>query len=254
MGIRAEPVAAVLPRQTTGARRGGLVDRYFYFAMTFVVTAVVVYGFSHTVGENLIHPTIPRPRLLYAHAALFTGWLVLFILQSTLVRARKVQWHRRIGLLGAAMGALIPLVGVSTAIVMERFDLRQLHQMSAEFDLMIPLWDMTAFTPVIAAAVYFRKKPEFHRRLMLVATCVLTAAGFGRFPERILPSYLFYSGVDVLILLGVARDLWVDGTVHRVYRYVLPVFVVGQTVVTYAVFHKLEYWRRIGHWLLSIGG
>jgi hypothetical protein len=42
---------------------------------------------------------------------------------------------------------------------------------------------------------------------MLVATCALTAAGFGRFPESILPAYLFHAGVDLLILLGVARQL-----------------------------------------------
>ncbi len=86
---------------------------------------------------------------------------------------------------------------------------------------------------------------------MLVATCALTAAGFGRFPERILPGYLFYVGVDLLILLGVARDLIVNRTVHRVYLFVLPLFILGQTIVTYIAYHNVPFWLRIAHAILG---
>jgi hypothetical protein len=82
---------------------------------------------------------------------------------------------------------------------------------------------------------------------MLIATCVLTAAGFGRFPESLLPSYLFYGGVDALILLGVARDLAVDRRVHPVYLVALPALLVGQTVVTYTALHNVPSWLRIAH-------
>jgi hypothetical protein len=85
----------------------------------------------------------------------------------------------------------------------------------------------------------------------LIATCALTAAAFGRFPERLLPSQFFYSGVDILILVGVVRDLIVTGRVHRLYLYVLPAFIVGQTVVTYTVFYQLPYWQKIAHAILG---
>ena len=115
---------------------------------------------------------------------------------------------------------------------------------------MIPLFDMVAFTGTFALAIYWRKKPEFHRRLILVATCALTAAGFGRFPQRLLPFEFFYGGVDLLILLGVVRDMIVNRSVHRVYIYALPGFILGQTIVTYTVFHRLPYWTRIAHAIL----
>jgi len=230
--------------------RGGLLDQYFYFFMSLLIPAVVVYGFSFTVGKNLIHPTIPRPLILYVHAAVFSGWLVFFMLQSALVRTHNVHWHRRIGWFGVALGVVIPVLGVSTAITMGRFNILRLHSTEAESDLMIPLFDMVAFTGTFALAIYCRKKPEFHRRLILIATCALTAAAFGRFPERLLPSELFYGGVDLLILLGVVRDMIVNRSVHRVYFYVLPAFIVGQTIVTYTVFHGLPYWTRIAHAIL----
>jgi len=42
----------------------------------------------------------------------------------------------------------------------------------------------------------------------------------------------------------------VNRSVHRVYFYVLPSFIVGQTIVTYTVFHGLPYWTKIAHAIL----
>jgi hypothetical protein len=232
-------------------KRGGLLDQYFYFFMSLLIPAVVVYGFSFTVGKNLIHPAIPRPLILYVHAAVFSGWLVFFMLQSALVRTHNVHWHRRIGWFGVGLGVAIPVLGVFTSITMGRFNILRLHSTKAESELMIPLFDMVAFTGTFALAIYWRKKSEFHRRLILIATCALTAAGFGRFPEWLLPSEVFYGGVDLLILLGVVRDMIVNRSVHRVYLYALPAFVVGQTIVLYTVFHRLPYWTRIAHAILQ---
>jgi hypothetical protein len=236
--------------RTVGIARGEL-GQYFYLFMSLLIVAVIVYGFSFTIGKNLLHPAIPRPWILYVHATVFSSWLVFFVLQSTLVRSRKVQWHRRLGLFGVALGTLIPMVGVSTAVVMGRFNTVSLHATDAESSLVVPLFDMVCFTSTFPLAVYWRRKPELHRRLMLVATCALTAAGFGRFPDRILPGYLFYVGVDLLILLGVARDLIVNRTVHRVYLFALPLFILGQTIVTYIAYHNVPFWLRIAHAILG---
>jgi hypothetical protein len=228
-----------------------LLDRYFYQWMSLFIVAVVVYGFSFTISRNLIHPAVPRPSLLYFHAAVFSLWLAFLILQSTLIRTHNVGWHRRMGWFGVALGVTIPLVGVSIAVTMGRFNALKLHQANTEADLIIPLFDMVAFTIPFALAVYWRKKPEFHRRLILVATCALTAAAFGRFPENILPPVLFYSGVDLLILLGAFRDLVVSRSIHPVYRYAIPAFVGGQVVVMYTNTNHSPFWLRIAHALLS---
>jgi len=202
----------------------------------------VAYGFSFTIDRNLIHPAIPRPRILYVHAAVFSGWLVFFLFQSILVRTHHVRWHRRIGWFGAGLGAVIPVLGTATSIVMARFNAAQLHQSRVEQDLMIPLWDMVAFTTAFGLAILWRKRPEAHRRLVLVATCVLTAASFGRFPAYLLNPVFFYAGVDVLVGLGVLRDVIVDRRVHPVYLVALPSLMLGQTIVIYTNTHDLHYW------------
>ncbi len=171
--------------------RAGLLDKYFYLCMSLLIAVTVVYGFSHTVDKNLIHPAVPRPFILYVHAAVFSGWLIFFILQSTLVLTHNVPLHRRIGWFGAALGVAIPAVGFPTAVVMGRFNILHSLNAKAAADLLIPFFDMFAFSIPFALAIYWRRKSEFHRRLILMATCALTAAAFGRFPPQILQSVIF---------------------------------------------------------------
>ena len=115
------------------------------------------------------------------HAAVFTGWLI-FILQTALVRTSNVQIHRTLGTFGIAMGVGLPVLGVATALTITRFDIEKLHNPTAATDMIVPFFDMVAFASTFSLAIYWRKKPELHRRLILASTCALTAAGFGRFP------------------------------------------------------------------------
>lgn len=233
------------------------LNQYFYFAMSLLIAAVVIYGFSHTVENNLIHATPPRPWLLWVHGAVFSGWLAFFIFQSALVRTHNVRLHRRIGWFGVALGVAIPVLGFSTAIVMTRFQMWQLHAVSdAVTDLIDPFFDMTVFTVLFALAIYWRKDPEYHRRLLLLATCALTTAAFSRFPPDLLPVLpnmlefiWFYVGMDVLVLLGVARDLIITGRIHRVYLYGLPAFIVYQTIVIYMYQWEWPYCVKIARYI-----
>jgi hypothetical protein len=237
-------------RRTAG---GVLADRYFYFSMSVLIAVVVVYGFSHTVGKKLIYAVPERPFLLYLHAGVFSGWVAFFIFQSALVRTRNVRLHRIIGWFGVALGVAIPILGVTTAITMSRFKMTYLHatETASGLGLVVSFFDVIAFAVPFALAIYWRNKPEFHRRLILIATCALTSAAFARFPKYLVPPGLFYLGVDLLILLGVIRDLIADRRIHRIYLWALPLFLMGQVFALYTVIKDLPYWVRISHAILG---
>ena len=213
---RRPSVPSVVADRQLGANRAGSPDNFFYFFMSLLIAIVVFYGFSRTVNPGLIHPPSPRPTVLYFHAVIFTAWLLLFIVQSALVRMRNVKLHRQLGWFGLALGASIPVVGIATTISMGRLRLLEGRTDTPQF-LIIPFFDMLVFTVTFGLAFYWRKKPELHRRLGLIATCSLTAAAFGRFPTNLIPHYWFYAGVDSLMLLGVSRDLFVMKRIHSVY-------------------------------------
>ena len=234
-------------------RLRGLLGKYFYFCMSLLIAAVVVYGFSHTIDQNLIHAVPVRPWILYLHATVFSGWVVFFIAQSALVRVHRVSVHRTLGWFGVALGVVVPVLGISTAIVMDRFVMTQFHEQGAAPFLAIQFNDMASFTVCFALAILWRRKPEFHRRLMLIATCVLTTAAFARFPGIGLPMLGWtYVCVDSLIALGVVRDLIVNRRIHQVYLYALPVLIVAQSTALQLFRAAPPQWLKITHAILGV--
>ena len=223
--------------------RNGLLDRYFYFFMSLLFAAIVVTGFSRTVDHNLFHAAPPRPFLLWIHGAAFSAWVAFYMFQSLLVRSGNVKWHRFFGWFGVGLAALMVPLGLTVAVVMTRFDAAQLHLSDPTF-LSIPFYDMVVFAVLVSLAVFWRKKPELHRRLLFVATCGLLDAAVARF-DFIFYNNLFFPAVDLVILLGVARDLLVNRRVHDVYRYALPVLIVAQSLTVYLWRGQPGWWLRI---------
>ena len=226
------------------------VEKYFYLCMSLLIAVVVVYGFSHTIENKLIHGNPRRPILLWVHVVLFSSWVAFYITQSVLVRISNVKLHRTIGWAGVALGTSMIVVGFWVAVVMARFDTNQLHRANRDAFLIVPMFDIAAFAICFALAILWRTNPERHRRLMLIATCALTGAAFGRMP-MMHTALAFYGGVDGLILLGALRDLAVSRRIHTVYLIAIPLLVVGQTAVSQMFLHRAAFWIRIAHGLLA---
>lgn len=248
MSSVSQNIAAGRPIAITG--RNGLIDKYFYFAMSLLVAAIVVWGFSHTVDANLFHPAVPRPLLLWIHGAAFTGWVAFYIFQSALVRTHNVKLHRLFGWFGAALGLSMVVLGIVTSIVMGRFDMHTLHEPGVDAFLIVPFYDMLVFGTCFALAIAWRRKPELHRRLLFIATCCLLDAAFGRI-DFLFNNNLFFVCLDGVILLGVLRDLLVSRSVHKVYLTALPMLIVAQVFVNYTWRSGSGWWLSIAHSLLG---
>jgi hypothetical protein len=248
--VAAQATLAAKKETSTTTPFKTFLSRYFYFTMSLVMAGVVVAGFSRTVNASLFHANPPRPLLLWMHGAAFSAWVVFFIAQSGLVRARKVSWHRFLGWFGAGLAAVMVVLGCAINVVMTRFDMGQLHQADVESFMSVPYWDMIIFGVCVGLAIYWRKRPEFHRRLVFIATCGLMDAGFGRF-GFLFDHSLFYLCLDLLIVLGMARDLVVDRRVHKVYLYALPAMIVVQSLAMYLWRVNPSWWQSITHAIVA---
>jgi hypothetical protein len=242
---------ALVPKTGKSAHRRR--RQTFYLGMSLLIAAIVAFGFGPKLEARVIHPPSPRPTILYVHIALFTAWVLLFISQATLVRIRHVNWHRRLGMLGVAVGSAMPFVGIATALTMTRLNAgRGPIGVEDQAFLAVSFFDMLAFGAFLLAAVRYRKRPEYHRRLMLIATCGLTVAAFARFPSGLVPDDTWYLGVDALIVAGVARDLLVEGRAHAVYAFGLPAVMLGQSITMWAYLTRAPAWLAIARMLLKI--
>jgi hypothetical protein len=227
------------------------LSRYFYLCASLVMAGLVLWGFSHTVDARLLHASPPRPLLLWFHSAVFSAWIGLFIAQSTLVRVHKVRIHRTLGWFGAALAATMVVSGFIVSVVMLRFDIIVLQRKTVASFLSIVWCDMIIFGACMALAIYFRKRPEYHRRLVFLASCQLMQAAFVRL-HYIGAHDLFYPAVDVLIVAGMLRDLVVDGRVNRVYQYVFPAIIVLQAAATYLQLVNPSWWKAATQAILGL--
>lgn len=218
------------------------LSRSFYLCMSLVLAGFVVWGFSRTVNAKLLHASPPRPVLLWFHGAVFSAWVLLFIAQPALVRVRKVSYHRLMGWFGAALAAIMVISGIIVTPVMMRFDITVLHRVTVGSYLSILWCDMIIFGACMALAMYFRKQPQYHRRLVFMASCQLMQAAFIRLPYLGIHD-LFYPALDVLIVAGILCDLVVDGRVNKVYAYGLPAMMILQAWATYLERVSPSWWQ-----------
>jgi hypothetical protein len=226
------------------------LDRYFYFSMSLLIAVVVVFGFGQTIDHNLLHASPIPPFILTIHAIVFPGWVLFFIFQSALVRSRNVKLHRTLGWFGVALAVAIVVVGFLTARGMDRFLLTQPDDpFPMKPFMIIQLTDLICFAVPFALAIYWRRRPEFHRRAVLIASCALTNAAFSRFPH--MPLVWSPAGVVFLIALGLGRDYLVNRRVHKVYLYALPLYIAVQILAMQTFTHAAAWWMRIADFLLS---
>jgi len=157
---------AAPPSPRVAARRH---DNRFYTGMGIVAFAVAMIGFSDSLtGAATGSKTFTR--LVHFHGALFGSWLVFFILQARLVATGRIAIHRRLGVLGAVLALSMLVVGYRTAIVAARHGY-DLDRRNDPLGFMIfPLGDLLSFAILVGAALWFRKRPMAHKRLMLMAT------------------------------------------------------------------------------------
>jgi hypothetical protein len=225
-----------------------LFGRGFYLLMSIACLVIVIIGFAPKVDAKLIHANYPVPFALWVHSAVFTGWTLLFIAQAWLVRAGNVAAHRRLGFATAGAGILVPIVGSWVAIVMGSLRVSQGRTSEISF-VLIPLVEMAQFACLFWMAYAWRRRPDIHRRLMLLATIVLLGAAFARFPRWIVPGRHFDVATDFLIGLVLVRDLGINRRIHRVYLIAFPALVVLQLITDWA--SGTETWMDISRTLLK---
>jgi len=222
--------------------------RHFYVAMALGIACIVVVAFGRQIVGYAIHPPPPRPWILYLHVTLSSLWVLLFVGQATLINVRRIAWHRFVGWFGLALGSLLPIVGILTALTMARFHIAQ-GGPDRSASLIVPIFEMLAFAATFGLAFYWRRRPEYHRRLMLMATCVLAFAAFPALPAWIKPMNAWYSAI-ALILLGAARDWIAMRRVHPVYLYGLPALIAGQLTAIWIYRNSVPAWVAIVHALM----
>jgi len=197
----------------------------FYAATCALVAIIVVAGFGPGYVGAMVSG-VGTPLILHFHATVFVGWLVLFTTQALLPAFGRVDLHRKLGKFGIGYAVFLIAVGLATTVNRVLFYFNDGQEDRAKAFLIAPLSDMIVFPVFFAAAIAYRRKPEIHKRLMLVATVMLTIAAVARM--GFLPqSYFAMIAVWLSpIYLAMAYDFYKKKVIH-------PAYVIG--ILTLAI-------------------
>jgi hypothetical protein len=220
-------------------RRVGTNDRVFYGTVAISMALMAIVGFAPTFylrlfGDRPMATVTGRPftPLIYIHAALFTAWVALFIVQTALISTRRVALHRRIGVGGALLAAAMIAVATMTALAAAKRASGPPGIPPLVF-LAIPLFDMVMFTTFITAALALRRNKEAHKRMMLLAYVSIMGAPAARLPGVLpLGPLAFYGIAIVFLAAGIVYDLLSRRRVH-------PAYVWGGTLLLASVPFRL---------------
>lgn len=194
-------------------------ERRFYSGMAAAILLINIIGFAPSYYlRGLVEPyapMLPMTPLVHVHGALFSAWVLLFIAQTALVGAGRVDVHRKLGLAGFALLPAMIVVGLVTSLhAALRFP--GLPNISPLQFLAVPLLDIPVFALLIGTALWQRRDTQAHKRLMLIAMIGMLSPAFGRLPwPPTLPLPLMAFGMPDLFLLPlIGWDLASRGRLH----------------------------------------
>lgn len=159
---------------------GRSVPHGFYLAMAAFALLVVFVGFAPTyyLSGQFDGPALTP--LVQLHGLVFTTWMLLFGVQTTLVATHRTHVHRRLGIVGALVALAMVVIGVVTAIASARRGHTPLPVVPPLAFLAVPIADMVVFGVLVSTAVAMRRRADFHARLMLLATITILGPAFAR--------------------------------------------------------------------------
>ena len=231
-----------------GAKRAPLTEHRFFLAMAITIATIVFVGFAPTFYLRGWYHSEALPSVFQVHGLVFTAWVVLYVAQTALVSMRRTDIHRRLGMLGGALALLMLVVGYTAAIAAARRGFVTPGLPPPLVFLAVPMFDLFVFAGLVGAALYLRRTPAAHKRLMLLATVAVLTAAIARLPYVLpLGPLGFFGLTDLLIVAAVAFDRWTRGRVHPALFWGGLFLIASQPLRLFI--SGTDTWLRIATWL-----
>lgn len=233
-----------------------LSERRFFGGMALAILAGVFLGFARSFYLKPFFPDLPVPAepIFVVHGLAFTAWVVLLLVQTTLIANGRVDFHRKIGTFGVALAIAMVVLGIWGALVAANrpTGFVGIPVPPLQF-LAIPLFAIALFTLFVTLAISLRRNAQSHKRLMILASVQLVTAAIARWP--VIADYgppAFFGITDLFLVALAIWDFRTRGRLHPVTLWGGLVMLASQPVQL--VLSGTDAWLNFARWAIGLLG
>lgn len=234
--------------ETPSSRRA--VEKRYYIAAAVGSILIVFAGFARTYYLKGFFDSPPILELVHVHGIVMSLWFVVFLVQVALVASRRTDIHRKVGVGGTVLAALMVIIGLATAISAARRGVSP-GPPPLVF-LVVPLGDLFVFSILVAAGISLRKKLTTHKRLMLMASMGILTPAIARLPFEFIATggpLVFFGLTDLVILVVIAIDTVRNRRLHPAFGWGALLVIASQPLRL--MLAGTDVWMRFATWLVG---
>jgi hypothetical protein len=169
-------------------------------------------------------------------------WLALFATQVTLAATNRVKLHMQLGRWIMAYGVVVVIAGLMATAQGFGTRLATEDVFRAQRWLFGVLKDLVFFVPFLVAGWIYRRKPEIHKRLMIVATTILVLPAVSRmsFLGTPVPIWKFMLVWPIPVYLLMIHDFYRKRLIHPVYLIGVAAMLTMRLILPFGRSHALQ--------------
>ena len=236
--------------------------RWFYVLMAYACALIAFVGFAPTYWLPVASGSFTGSPVIHLHGLLFSAWTLFFIAQTTLAATRHIDRHRALGLFGVALATAMLFAGIVAQIHSIRIGAAAGLELENRTFSIVPITIIVFFACAVGAGIANVRRPDVHKRLMLVATISLLPPAIARLvalaaglpigpghPPPIVFSLVPSFASDLLLVPALLHDWRMRGRPHRVY------LIAGAALLALQVIRvplgSTPAWHAVTDWLLA---
>jgi hypothetical protein len=207
--------------------------RWFFLSVAGALLAAALVGFGRTFYLRPLFDVPPIPGYLYVHGTVLTTWFVLVFAQTCLVAAHRPELHRRLGVLAAAVALLVVLVSAFVVVqAVPRFVAAGAGPTEIQFVIVGDFVSLLLFVAFVASALRARHRPDWHKRLMLVASIVIVLPAVARL-ERLGLAVPVPAALLLMLAVLAAHDVIASRRLHpaTMWSSLIVMIALGATLL-----------------------
>lgn len=183
----------------TSTRSHDQRENLFFLIYSFLPLAIVLIGFTPSLFLRVAFESPPIAFYLHLHGAILTGWFVILVAQAWLIQSQNSGLHRKLGPFAAGYGLLVVIGGLMATFNVVARSLEQGITLDMDMSEIDPalgsginfltfisgvVWanivSVSTFAILLCSAIIFRRHPDIHKRLILIATVSILGPALAR--------------------------------------------------------------------------